>query len=326
MLGAQHQPSSTCGVWGFFPFFQAELSQHLNHITYLNSCVPKESQGGAGGELRAVMWHSTADDFIHINRPNWTSQPNENRTIHLTIPSPPETKGKGVGHPGTWQALLCLGPAPCCHLCQDVPQVMLEHGGAELLHVAAQHLGSAAGALEPQELLPANWGGARGAQHHQNAPTAPLVHPQNQNGPRQLGEQANHTVSVFQRSKAADVPLGADGIRNQSLEIRDHLSGSQRCLLSPQAGAEVPPHGQTSLTCSDNDSSLMTKINRGVTCRINPFTNPGQKGAVEAAGQHSSGTRGMSTNGSSQSHPETSGWHFWLMEEELSGLTAKVDP
>lgn len=211
--------------------------------------------------------------------------------------------------------------------------MMLEHSGAELLHVAAQHLGSAAGALEPQELLPANWGGARGAQtgpalpqHHQNAPAGPLVHPQNQNGPRQFGDQENHMLSAFQRSKAADVPMGADGIRNQSLGIRDHLSGSQRCLLSLQPAAEVPPHGQKSLTCGDNDSSLMIKINRRVICRINPFANPGQKPAVEGAGQHSSGTRGMSTNGSSQSHPETSGWHFWVVEEELGGLADKMSP
>lgn len=32
----------------------------------------------------------------------------------------------------------------------------------------------------------------------------------------------------------------------------------------------------------------------------------------------------MSTNGSSQSHPETSGWHFWVVDEELRGLTAKI--
>lgn len=70
----------------------------------------------------------------------------------------------------------------------------------------------------------------------------------------------------------------------------------------------------------------MIKINREVIRRINPFTDPGQKGAVEAAGQHSSGTRGMSTNGSSQSHPETSGWHFWVVDEELGGLTAKMGP
>lgn len=67
-----------------------------------------------------------------------------------------------MGHPSTWRALLCQGPSPRCHLRQDVPQVVLEDGGAKLLHVAAQHLGSAAGALKPQELLPANWGGGTG--------------------------------------------------------------------------------------------------------------------------------------------------------------------
>lgn len=156
-------------------------------------------------------------------------------------------------------------------------------------------------------------------QHHQNAPTGPLVRPQNQNGPRQFGDQANRMVSVFSRSKAADVPLGADGIRSQSLQIRDHLSGSQWCLLSLQPGAEVPPHGQTSPTSGDNDSSLMIKINRGVICRINPFTNPGQKGAVEAA-------RGMSTNGSSQSHPQPLEWHFGVVDEEPGVLAAKMGP
>lgn len=92
-----------------------------------------------------------------------------------------------MGHPGTWRALLCLGPAPSCHLRQDLPQVMLEHGGAELLHVAAQHLCSSAGALEAQELFPADWRGARGAQHHRKAPHALPKIQMIQGKPRKVG-------------------------------------------------------------------------------------------------------------------------------------------
>lgn len=115
-----------------------------------------------------------------------------------------------MGHPSTWWALLCQGPAPRCHLRQDVPQVVLEDGGAELLHVAAQHLGSAAGALEPQELLPANWGGGMGGSAAASSASASpksshppsLAHPQNENDPRQVGDQANRMTE--QSSRCAD--------------------------------------------------------------------------------------------------------------------------
>lgn len=53
----------------------------------------------------------------------------------------------------------------------------------------------------------------------------------------------------------------------------------------------------------------MIKINREATCRINPFTNPGRKGAAEAAGQRTlrnAGGQAETGGADEQSHPETS--------------------
>lgn len=81
------------------------------------------------------------------------------------------------------------------------------------------------------------------------------------------------------------------GLRTKPSKSRiTFLSPSNICCThqpesSTHPSAVSKQRWHTLFTSSNSNSSLMIKIKREAIYRINPFTNPGRKGAAEAASQ-----------------------------------------